>query len=62
MMSVPKEGDFISLDNWGYSKPMQVPVFEYDDIKKKNRYDPYSFKTKQEENYEIVDNPAECGL
>lgn len=38
MMSVPKEGDFISLDNWGYSKPMQVPVFEYDDIKKKNRY------------------------
>lgn len=31
-------GKYISPDQWGYSKPSQVPVFEYDDVKKKNRY------------------------
>ena len=31
-------GGFISPDDWGYSKPVQVPVFDYDKIKDKNRY------------------------
>ena len=33
-----KEGKFISPDDWGYSKPAHVPVFEYDKVKNKNRY------------------------
>lgn len=33
-----KRGKFISPDDWGYSKPAQVPVFEYDNVKNKNRY------------------------
>lgn len=33
-----KQGKFISPDDWGYSKPAQVPVFEYDNVKNKNRY------------------------
>lgn len=32
------EGGVISPDDWGYSKPAQVPVFEYDKVKNKNRY------------------------
>ena len=31
-------GKFISSDEWGYSKPVQVPVFEYDEVKGKTRY------------------------
>lgn len=31
-------GSFVSSDEWGYSKPNQVPVFAYDNVKKKNRY------------------------
>lgn len=31
-------GEFIDPDEWGYAKPSQVPVFEYDGVKNKNRY------------------------
>ena len=36
--SYSKMGKYISPDEWGYSKPIQVPVFEYDAVKNKNRY------------------------
>ena len=35
---ISKEGGFISADEWGYSKPVQVPVLDYDKVKNKNRY------------------------
>ena len=31
-------GEFMNPDEWGYSKPSQVPVFVYDLFKNKNRY------------------------
>ena len=34
----PRVGKFISPNDWGYSKPAQVPVFDYDSVKNKNRY------------------------
>ncbi|MBR3885883.1 MAG: radical SAM protein [Clostridia bacterium] len=37
-MSFFREGDYISPDHWGYSKPIQVPVIEYDKVKGRNRY------------------------
>ena len=37
-MSFFMEGGFISPDDWGYSKPTQVPIYEYDSVKNKNRY------------------------
>lgn len=37
-MSFFREGDYISPDDWGYSKPVQVPVADYDKVKGKNRY------------------------